>query len=158
MKLAIAIAGEAASPSAFVVWRGFDSAIPKARAAGYHGVELALRTEAEYRRENIAAVLRETGMAVSCVSTGQVFAADGLYFTHPDAEVRRRTAEVFTGLIHVAGELGCMVNVGRARGPVAPSQTPRRPKPSSARGFTPWNPSSSAAAWTSSSSPSTATR
>lgn len=123
MKLAIAIAAEKAAPSAFVVWRGFDTAIEKARRAGYQGVELALRSDREYREEGIARILKETGMAVSCISTGQVFAADGLYFTHEDPDMRRKTVETFRGLIHVAGELGAMVNVGRARGFLTPGRS-----------------------------------
>lgn len=116
MKLAIAIASKNAIPSAFVVWRGFETAIKKAKAAGYHGVELALCSEEEYRRENIKQILVDTGMNVSCISTGQVFAKDRLYFTHEDPDIRKRTIETFKGLIRVAGELGAMVNIGRARG------------------------------------------
>jgi hypothetical protein len=44
MKLAVAVAGDQALPSAFVVWRGFQAAIEKAAYFGYHGIELALRT------------------------------------------------------------------------------------------------------------------
>ena len=95
MKVAIAVAAKEAAPSAFVVWRGFQEAITKARQAGYQGVELALRSEREYQEEHIAKILQETGMEVSCVSTGQIFAADGLDFTHTSAEVRERTIETF---------------------------------------------------------------
>lgn len=123
MKLAIAIASERAEPSAFVVWRGFRTAVAKARAAGYQGVELALRSEREFQEEHLAEILRENRMAVSCVSTGQVFAADGLYFTHKDADVRKRTVETFRGLIRTAGQLSAMVNIGRARGLLTPDRT-----------------------------------
>jgi len=123
VKLAIAVASKKAIPSTFVVWRGFGEAVEKARRAGYQGVELALRSEQEYRDEGLAAILRANRMEVSCVSTGQVFATDGLYFTHTSAEVRARTVEVFKGLIRVAGELGAMVNIGRARGLLTPERT-----------------------------------
>lgn len=123
MKLAIAIASANAAPSAFVVWRGFDTAIEKAHRAGYQGVELALRSAKEYKEENISSILADTGMAVSCVSTGQVFATDGLYFTHEDKAVRDKTVETFKGLIEVAGELGAMVNIGRARGLITADRT-----------------------------------
>ena len=59
MKLAIAIASKNAEPSAFVVWRGFSSSIEKAKAAGYQGVELALRSEKEYWEEGIAEILKK---------------------------------------------------------------------------------------------------
>jgi sugar phosphate isomerase/epimerase len=123
MKLAIAIASKNAEPSAFVVWRGFSSSIEKAKTAGYQGVELALRSEKEYREEGIAGILKKTGMEVSCISTGQVFATDRLCFTHEDADIRKRTIETFKGLINVAGGLGAMVNIGRARGSISPSRS-----------------------------------
>nr|WP_325181672.1 sugar phosphate isomerase/epimerase family protein [uncultured Oscillibacter sp.] len=123
MKLAIAIASEKAAPSAFVVWRGFGPAIEKAKRAGFQGVELALRSEREFESEGLAEILQRNKMSVSCVSTGQVFAADGLYFTHEDPAVRKRTVEIFQGLIRVAGRLGAMVNIGRARGLLTPERT-----------------------------------
>lgn len=123
MKLAIAIASEKAIPETFVVWRGFEASVHKAREAGYHGVELALRSEKEFCDENLAAILKKENMRVSCVSTGQVFATDGLCFTHESAEVRKKTIETFKGLINVAGDFGGLVNIGRARGSIWGSRT-----------------------------------
>lgn len=122
MRLSIAIAAEKASPSAFVVWRGFEKAFEKASAYGFHGVELALRNAEEFRIENIAQLLRRNHLTVSCISTGQVFAAEGLSFTNPSAEIRQKTISVFRDLIHVAADWGGLVNIGRARGSIAPGQ------------------------------------
>jgi 5-keto-L-gluconate epimerase len=116
MKLALAIADTHALPSAFVVFRGFRESIPKAARLGYDGVELALKTAAEVDRRQLAAWLRETGMEVSCISTGQVFADLGLMFTDPDSARRERLSEIFRGLIDLAADFGRMVNIGRVRG------------------------------------------
>ena len=62
-------------------------------------------------------------MEVSCISTGQVFAALGLYFTHPDTEIRKKVIDVFSGLIYLAKDFGKLVNVGRARGFIAEGQS-----------------------------------
>ena len=123
MKLAVAVAGDQAPPDAFVVWRGFESSIRKAADLGYHGVELALETAADVDRSALAGWLKTAGMDVSCISTGQVFACLGLYFTHPDPDARARVVEVFEGLVDLAADFGGLVNVGRARGFVADSQT-----------------------------------
>lgn len=123
MKLAVAIAGMNAKPSAFVVWRGFSESMRKASELGYHGVELALKTAEEIDRNDLETCLNRNKLEVSCISTGQVFADLGLYFTHPDGEMRKKAVEVFDGLIHLAADYGKLVNIGRARGFVGNGQT-----------------------------------
>lgn len=122
MRLAVAIASHDALPSAFVVWRGFADSIRKASEYGYHGVELALKTADDIDPAALRRLLDKYQMEVSCISTGQVFAALGLYFTHPDAAVRSRTVDVYGGLIRLARDFGRMVNIGRARGFIADGQ------------------------------------
>ena len=116
MKLALAIADTRALPSAFVVYRGFRESIPKAARLGYDGVELALKTAEEVDRRQLAAWLRETGLEVSCISTGQIFADLGLMFTDAEPARRERLFDIFQGLIDLAADFGKMVNIGRVRG------------------------------------------
>lgn len=123
MNYSVAVAAADALPSAFVVWRGFEESIRKAAACGYDGVELALRDAAELEPTKLRGWLSAAGLQVSCISTGQVFAARGLYFTHPDPEARAETARVFTGLVHLAADFGGLVNIGRARGFLAEGQS-----------------------------------
>ena len=123
MKLAVTIAGEAALPSAFVVWRGFEKSISKAAGLGYHGVELALKSKADVDKSDLNRWLHKSGLEVSAISTGQVFADMGLYCTCPDAEKRDEIVDVFCGLIDVAKDFGGLINVGRARGFVAEGQS-----------------------------------
>lgn len=123
MKLAVAIATEDAPPSAFVVWRGIDSSIQKAASLGYHGVELALKCAEDVDPEQLRNSLDKYNLEVSCISTGQVFAVSGLYFTHPDAKKRRDVVEVFKGLIDLAQNFGKIINVGRTRGFISDNQT-----------------------------------
>lgn len=123
MKLSVAIAGSNALPTAFVVWRGFEKSIKKAAEYGYNGVELALKTADEVNRDELQKWLTSTNMEVSCISTGQVFADLGLYFTHPDAEVRSRAVDIFHGLIDLAKDFGNLINVGRVRGFISKGQT-----------------------------------
>jgi sugar phosphate isomerase/epimerase len=123
MKLSVAVAAREAPPSAFVVWRGFEESIAKAADLGYHGVELALKTADEVDPDKISTWLSQHDLEVSCISTGQVFATLGLYFTHPDAAMRERVVDLFKGLVRLAKDFGRLVNVGRTRGFVAEGQT-----------------------------------
>ncbi|MBT8359380.1 MAG: sugar phosphate isomerase/epimerase [Deltaproteobacteria bacterium] len=123
MKLSVAVAGKEAPSSAFVVWRGFEESIIKAADLGYHGIELALKTADDINPNKLSSWLSKHNMEVSCISTGQVFATLGLYFTHPDASMRRKVIDLFSGLINLAGDFGQMVNVGRTRGFIGEGQS-----------------------------------
>jgi sugar phosphate isomerase/epimerase len=122
MKLSVAVAAENAPPTAFVVWRGFAESMPKAAEMGYEGVELALKDAEEINPWQLAKLLDRWGLEVSCISTGQVFATQGLYFTNPDETARGKIVAVFTGLIHLAKDFGKLVNIGRVRGSIGRGQ------------------------------------
>lgn len=124
MKLSVAVAGADAPASAFVVWRGFEDSIEKAAALGYHGVELALKDAGDVDPARLDRWLARAGLEASCISTGQVFAVHGLYFTHPDPAARDRILEIFRGLVDLAQDHGGLINVGRARGFYQDSQAP----------------------------------
>ncbi|GAB1482245.1 hypothetical protein MASR2M78_10600 [Treponema sp.] len=67
MKLSLAIAGENALPSAFVVFRGFADSMRKAAALGYDGVELALKQHDEIDRVELSSLLRKHQLEISCI-------------------------------------------------------------------------------------------
>lgn len=119
MKLSVAIADQAAPPSAFVVWRGFEDSMAKAAELGYQGVELALRRAEDATAERLAGLLDRYGLEVSAISTGQVWSCDGLCLVHADGTVRGRAVAVLEGLIRLAGRFGRRVNIGRVRGQAA---------------------------------------
>src|ERR1700742_4784990 len=103
MKLGIAIATEDALPSAFVVFRDdLCRSIDRSAQLGFHGVELALRDASQVDVEQVDKHLRKTGLEIPCISSGQVFAADHLYFTHPDPQVRNAAVEKIISFIRLA--------------------------------------------------------
>jgi sugar phosphate isomerase/epimerase len=117
MKIGLAVATAEALPSAFVVFRDDPCMlVDRCCDLGYDGVELALRFAHEVNLPEIKRRLSATGMEIPCISSGQVFAADHLYFTHPDSAVREAAVERITEMIRLAGELGAKVNTGRVRG------------------------------------------
>lgn len=123
MKIAVAIASENALPSAFVVFRGIEESIKKAAKLGYDGVELALLDKDQVDINNIKELIKKYNMEIPVISSGQVFAGSGLWFTSPDAEKRKKVVEVFKGLVDVAVEFGAMLNIGRVRGFIAEGET-----------------------------------
>ena len=124
MKIGIAVASAAARPSAFVVFRDdLCRCVDRAAALGYDGVELALLRAEEVDIPRMKERLSATGLEIPCISSGQVFAADHLYFTHPDAEVREAAVDRIIGMIRLAGEFGARVNTGRVRGLIHEGET-----------------------------------
>jgi sugar phosphate isomerase/epimerase len=124
MKLGIAVAPADAPPTTFVVFRDdLERSIKRAADLGYDGVELALRDASQIDLRALRKCLAATGMEVPCISSGQVFAADHLYFTHPDESIRCAAVKRITGLVALAAELNAKVNLGRVRGFVHDSDT-----------------------------------
>jgi sugar phosphate isomerase/epimerase len=117
VKFGIAVSTVDALPSAFVVFRDdLCRVVDRCAALGYDGVELALRSASQVDVPAVRRRLAATGLEIPCISSGQVFAADGLYFTHPDESVRRTAVDRIVGMIRLAAELGAKVNTGRVRG------------------------------------------
>jgi len=124
VKLGLAVSTADALPSAFVVFRDdLCRCVDRCAALGYHGVELALLDARQVDVPQLKERLRATGLEVPCISSGQVFAADRLYFTHPDPEVRREAVARIIGMIHLAAEFGAKVNTGRVRGLIHEGET-----------------------------------
>jgi sugar phosphate isomerase/epimerase len=119
IKLSVAIADTNALSSAFVVFRGFEKYIPIAASMGYSGVELALKRASEINPGKLDLLLAETGMEVSCISTGQVFADTGYMFTDSVPSHRKALAGLFREMIDLASVYGKLVNIGRVRGNLA---------------------------------------
>lgn len=125
MRIGLAVAAADALPSAFVALRDdLGRCIDRCAEMGYDGVELALRHPSEVDVPRIQQRLAATGLQVPCISTGQVFAADHLYFTHPDAAVRDRAVERILDMIRLAAEFGAKVNTGRVRGLIHDGERP----------------------------------
>lgn len=121
MKLSIAIADTNALPSAFVVYRGFEESIPKAALLGFDGVELALKRVDEINVSRLDRLLKNNDIAVSCISTGQVFADGGLAITHPSPQKRHEVKVILKEMIDLASDYGRNVNLGRVRGGIGNS-------------------------------------
>ncbi len=126
MKIGIAVAPREALPSAFVVFRDdLEINLKKAGALGYDGVELALLRPDQVETERVEALLKELGLEIPMISSGQVFAEGGLCFTSPEQDIRDRAVSRIKRLIDAAARFRSMVNIGRVRGPLEPGKPSR---------------------------------
>jgi sugar phosphate isomerase/epimerase len=124
VKFGLAVSTADALPSAFVVFRDdLCRVVDRCAALGYDGVELALRSASQVDVPAIRRRLAATGLEIPCISSGQVFAADRLYFTHPDESTRRAAVDRIIGMIRLAAEFGARVNTGRVRGIIPEGET-----------------------------------
>jgi len=116
MKIAVAVAPENALPSAFVVFRGIEESIKKAAELGYDGVELALRDKYQVDLSKVKRLIKEFGLEIPVISSGQVFSDSKFWLTARDKDIRYKACEALKDLIDAASEFGAMVNMGRVRG------------------------------------------
>lgn len=123
MKIGVAVAPENALPSAFVVWRGIEESIKKAAEYGYDGVELALSKKEDVDPGRIKELCKQYNVEISAISTGQIFAAEGLYLTDPDPVKRKEALAVLRNLVDLAANFGKKVNLGRVRGVIHNDET-----------------------------------
>jgi sugar phosphate isomerase/epimerase len=112
MKLAIAISASDAPDNAFVVFRGIEESIIKAAALGYEGVELAIAGPGDIDISRLDKCLGAQGMEIAAISTGLVFAKDGISLLETPDKAKNR----FRELIDMAADYGKKINIGRARG------------------------------------------
>src|SRR5512132_4326293 len=83
-----------------------------AREIGYHGIEVAPFTLAE-RAEEVSAQRRKElrsaaeGRGLQIIGLHWLLVKPpGLYITHPDPAVRKRTSDYFVQLVHLCADLG----------------------------------------------------
>lgn len=116
MKLSLVVSVEDTAFDAVAVRGGWESAVAHLASLGYDGVELAIRDPAEVDIGRVEAVVREAGLVVPALGTGQAYLRDGLSLSHTDPQVRRAAAERVAGHIRAAARLGSLVIIGLLRG------------------------------------------
>jgi sugar phosphate isomerase/epimerase len=102
------------SPYAAAEWTAafFDVA-----RKGFTGVEIAVAYPGEIDAARVAAEAEKYALAVTTISTGQVYALEGAFFTANDAEKRERAREIIRGHIDLSAKLGFPpVTIGLIRG------------------------------------------
>jgi len=116
MKLSIVLSAQPTSFSAIPFTEGLAENISRIKELGYDGVELAVRNPDRIDLEWLKSFLEDHDLVVPAIGTGQLLSEEGLSFTDPDIEIRRRAIDRVKLHIHMARELNACVIIGLVRG------------------------------------------
>lgn len=119
MKLALVVSIEETEFDAVAVRGRWDEGVRMAASLGYDAVELAVRDPATIDRTTVHRVVRDSGLAVSAIGTGQAYLKDGLSLTSDDGGIRARASERIASHARLASEFGAPIIIGLIRGRVA---------------------------------------
>lgn len=119
MQLSLVISIEETGFDAVAMRGTWQDAVRTAATLGYDGVELAVRDASRLDAAVVSSVVREAGLAVSAIGTGQAYLADGLSLAHPDDAIRARATTRVVAALHLAAPLGAAVIVGLLRGRIS---------------------------------------
>lgn len=119
MKLSLVISVEDTGFDAVAMRGRWEESIRMAAALGYDGVEIAVRDPARVDAATLDRVVRDAGVAISAIGTGQAYLHDGLSLTSDDAGIRRRASERMAAHVRLAASFGAAVIVGLIRGRLA---------------------------------------
>lgn len=117
MKLAYMYATPEVAPAKVTAVQGDPEAcFARIRELGYDGVELLVRDPRAFDHALIERRIRDAGLAMPAVCTGEVYGEDLLSLADPDPARRAETLERMIAAMDLAARFGAMVNVGRMRG------------------------------------------
>ncbi|MEN3203790.1 MAG: 5-keto-L-gluconate epimerase [Atribacterota bacterium] len=83
---------------------------------GYEGIELAIRDPDVVEEGTIHDVLKETGLVIPAIGTGQAFLEEGLSLSSLNPQIRKRAIERVKRHIALSSSFGSFVIIGLIRG------------------------------------------
>lgn len=87
-----------------------------AAEAGFSVVELSLRSAEAIQVETLSAMLKQNGLSLTAIATGQACLHDSLCLSDPASEVRQAAVERLKSMIRLAAHFDAAVIVGGIRG------------------------------------------
>ena len=94
----------------------FEVNVKKIAELGFDGIELAIRDPEIIDKEGILGILNDAGMGVPAIGTGQAWGEEGLSFTDPNPEVRKKAIARVLSHIDFAVSSGGTIIIGLLRG------------------------------------------
>lgn len=86
------------------------------RKTGYEGVEFLVCNPEQINISALEAAVRQEGLDVPAICTGEVYGEDKLSFADPDPDKRQQACNRMKSAMALAAHFGASVNVGRLRG------------------------------------------
>jgi len=118
MKKSMVVSTPEAKFSALAFKEDFSRSIKKVAELGYEGVELAIRDPDKVDQERITKLVKSYHLEVPAIGTGQAYGEEGLSFSHPHLEIRKRAVNRIKDHINFAAKFSAQVIIGLIRGKV----------------------------------------
>jgi sugar phosphate isomerase/epimerase len=119
MKKCIVISTPGAQFSALAIKEDFKESIKKVADLGFDAVELAVRDPRMIDVHELKKLLEQYHLPVPAIGTGQAYGEEGLSFTDPDPEIRRKAIQRIKDQMNLAMAIGGpQVIIGLIRGTV----------------------------------------
>ena len=119
MKTCIVISTESAQFSALALKGDFRESLKKVAELGYDAVELAIRDPHTIDADLIKQLLGKYHLSMPAIGTGQAYGEEGLSFTDPDQDVRRKAVQRIKDQMDLGLALGgAQIIIGLIRGRV----------------------------------------
>jgi sugar phosphate isomerase/epimerase len=120
MKLSVVLSTQAAQFQAATFKGDLETNLQQIARMGYDGVELAIRDPKLVNLDELERVTRSHHLSVPAIGTGQAWGEEGLSFTDPDPEIRRKAIERIKSHVQVAARFNAVIIIGLIRGLVRP--------------------------------------
>lgn len=120
MKLSIVLSTQQTRFQAASFSGALETNLERISGLGYQGVELAIRDPQLVNLPQLETLIRQNGLEVPAIGTGQAWNEEGLSFTDPDETIRRAAIERIKSHIPVAARLNALIIVGLIRGVIKP--------------------------------------
>lgn len=93
-----------------------DEALSALKIFGFDGIELMIGNPINFEAEIFEQKVREYGLSISQICTGELYGSYGLMLNHPDSSMRKKSLYVCEDIIKMAAHWRCTVSIGRFRG------------------------------------------
>ena len=94
----------------------WERGVATAAELGYDGVEVGVRDPAAPALQRLARAVRESGLTISGIATGQSYYNDGLSLTSPEASIRMQLLDRLKAAIDFAAPWRATLFIGGVRG------------------------------------------
>jgi sugar phosphate isomerase/epimerase len=119
MKISYMVATPEVNSAAVLGLKGdLEKNLREVAETGYEGVEFIIREPNLLNRKEIKSLVDRYGLAVSAITTGQIYAEEGLSLLNSDSGQRELAWKRFMEVIDFAGTFGSNVNIGTFRGKI----------------------------------------